>query len=86
MSGDDTIKKIELIQDLAGIAEELGWVIALPTEEDIVPGLVMGTEPFVNEVVSLYYGDNYEIFTKDPTTDGLVEVPPQSNGKKATIH
>ena len=86
MSGDDTIKKIELIQDLAAIADQLGWVIALPTEEDAVPGLIIGTEEFVNEVVKLYYGDAYEIFTKDPTTDGLVEIPPQNNGKKATVH
>lgn len=60
-------KQKELIEDLAEIVNELGWVIGLPSGEGMVPGLVVGTEEFVRDVVEVYYGANYDIFTEDPT-------------------
>lgn len=70
-----TKKQQELIEELASICEELGWVIALPTMEDTIPGLVIGQETFVNDVVSVYYGSDYEVFTKEKMDEGLKEVP-----------
>lgn len=82
-----TKKQQELIEELASICEELGWVIALPTMEDTIPGLVIGQENFVNDVVSVYYGENYEVFTKDPTDAGMKEIPVLPPTKKPwTFH
>lgn len=82
-----TKKQQELIEELASICEELGWVIALPTMEETIPGLVIGQETFVNDVVSVYYGSDYEVFSKDMSDPGMKEVPmlPPTK-KKATFH
>lgn len=82
----DIKRKTELIQELAEICRKLDWVIALPTEQDTVPGLIVGTEEFVAEVVQVYYGPDYEIFTQDPMTDELQEVPQPPIKKGTTVH
>lgn len=49
-----TERQQELIQALAEIVEELGWIIGIPiveSEEDNVSGLIVGTEQFVMDVV-----------------------------------
>ena len=46
-------KQYELIQNLAEIAEELGWNIIIPKNEadaNKVAGLIMGTPEFFEEV------------------------------------
>lgn len=72
----------ELIEQLAVICEELEWNIALPTTDEIVPGLIIGTPVFIRDVVSVVYGDNYDVFTKSEFEDGMTEVIPVLEGKK----
>jgi hypothetical protein len=81
---DDKREQQELIQELAEIVNRLGWVIALPTNVDMVPGLIIGQEDFVKEVVETYYGPNYDVFKEDPTGENaLVELQTK---KKDTVH
>lgn len=50
----DSERQQQLIQALAEIVDELGWVIGIPLEEgsnEKVHGLIIGTEEFVNDVV-----------------------------------
>lgn len=78
----------ELIEQLSNICAELGWVVALPENVDMVPGLIIGDEVFVNEVVQAYYGDAFEVFTRDQMEDNMKEVPKLPHGKKVgpTFH
>jgi len=49
---DSQAKQRDLIQQLADIAAELGWLIAIPPGEDkLVQGLVLGTQDFVVDVL-----------------------------------
>lgn len=85
----------ELITQLAEICEELEWVVGLPKEEGddtMVPGLIIGKEEFVMQVVAAYT-DDYEVYAKDSATDGMHEVPPKQEEipsatpkKKPTFH
>lgn len=80
-------RQMELIDQLAQICEELNWVIALPTQEEPVPGIIMGQEGFVQEVVQSYYGDAYEVLTKEAHEEGMKEIPQLPEGKKkTTVH
>jgi hypothetical protein len=77
---NDEKKQKALIEDLAEIVTELGWVIGLPSGEGMVPGLVVGTEEFVRDVVETYYGPNYDVFTEDPTGEAqLTEIDDEGN-------
>lgn len=46
----------ELLAELLQIINELEWVIAMPNaeEDDEIPGMIIGTSAFVNEVISKY--------------------------------
>lgn len=85
----DQKRQHELIQALTEIANELEWVIALPTSE-MVPGLIIGTEEFVTEVVKVYYGkdpEEYETFGEDPTGESdLIALPTDQTKKLKTYH
>lgn len=85
----DEKRQYELIQQLSEIVAELEWVIGLPTSE-VVPGLIIGTEEFVAEVIQVYYGLNqaeYASFGEDPTGENdLVELPIDPNKKPKTYH
>lgn len=85
----DEKRQSELIQQLAEIVAELEWVIALPTS-DTVPGLIVGNEEFVADVIKVYYGldeGEYATFTEDPTGEtALVETPIDQNKKPKTYH
>lgn len=70
----DEKKQMELIMELSSICEELGWVVAIPSQEEKVPGLIIGTEEFVQEVVEIYYGDDVEIYKKEMNSEGMEEV------------
>jgi hypothetical protein len=51
----DSEKQQKLIQELAEIVEELGWIIGIPTNgetDEKVNGLIIGTEDFVMDVVN----------------------------------
>lgn len=81
-------KQIELIEQLASICEELGWVIALPNQEEKVPGLIMGNEEFVAEVIQAYYGEDVEVFKKSQGAEGMEPMDDFGGPgkKKQTVH
>lgn len=86
---DDPERQKKLIEELSLIVNELGWVIGLPAGVDVVPGLIVGTEEFVKDVVGTYYGPNYDVFKEDPTGENnLIEEPRNESEekKKTTYH
>lgn len=85
----DSEKQKKLIEELSMIVNELGWVIGLPSGVDMVPGLIIGTEEFVQDVVGTYYGPNYDVFKEDPTGENLLveeERNAELEKKKTTYH
>lgn len=76
----DSKKQQSLIEQLTMICEELGWVVGLPSTEDDnekVPGLVVGEESFVIQVVSSY-SDDYEVYSKDMNNEEMHELEGES--------
>jgi hypothetical protein len=57
---DNSSKRYKLIQELADIVNELGWVIAIPPDQ-ITPGLIIGEENYVKDVANAYYGEQFEV-------------------------
>lgn len=52
---DTKQRQYELIEQITEAAEELGWVIAIPQDEEsdeLVQGLIMGTEEFITNIVA----------------------------------
>lgn len=81
---DGTKKSQEqIIEELSNLVEELGWVIGLPDGTDKVPGLIIGEQDFVIDVVKSYYGENFDIYTKDEES-GQTEII--HNPDKKTVH
>lgn len=74
--------QLEIITELAELCKELGWVIALPEQEEMVPGLIIGNQDFVEEVTETLYGPGFSIFSSDEEGN-ITEGPPN---KKSTIH
>lgn len=54
----------EVLTRIAELCAEIGWDIAIPTNEETVPGLIIGTEEFLAEM-----GSNYEEVLKKFRTD-----------------
>lgn len=52
-------KQAKLIRELANIIEELEWVIAIPDNDEVCQGLIIGTPEYVTELV--------EILSPEPT-------------------
>lgn len=75
----DEKEQQELIEQLAQIVEELGWIIGIPKEEEgdnKVQGLIIGTEEFVYGVVDATGQEVESIeFDTDPVT-----------GNKKSVH
>lgn len=87
----DKNREMELIQSLADICEELGWIIAIPSQDELVPGLIIGSEEFVADVIQTVYGDDVEIYKKTPGAEGMEQddnfgKPDDKNKKKNTFH
>lgn len=88
MSKPDRKKQEELIEQLSSICEELGWVIGIPSEEgsdEVVEGLILGTEKFVFAVVDAFKSD-YEVFSKNVADPGMKELPAPQTKKKIIFH
>lgn len=85
----DEKRQYELIEKLTEIVNELGWVIGIPTA-DVVPGLIIGTEDFVREIIQDHYGldeNEYVSLTEDPTGESsMVEIPIDPTKKPKTYH
>lgn len=88
----DSTKQQQLINQLKEICQELGWIMVLPVAEDDTqpaPGLILGTEDFVEIVMDVLDGageDNYEAFSTQG--DEVVERPELSSKqkKRSTFH
>lgn len=92
MPSDKMARQMELITELAGICEELGWIVAVPASSDpndeMVPGLVIGTKQFVSEIASVFsdgsnIDDTWETYEKGEEAP-LDDQPAMK--KKNTIH
>lgn len=79
--------QFELIQQLSDICAELGWEIAIPTQDEVIPGLVVGNPEFIDDIAPLIAeqlgSETYEVFSDNPNADGLMEVKDFSRGKKS---
>ena len=89
---DEQKRQEQLIIQLAEICEELNWVVGIPADDSgtMVPGLIIGTEAFLGQVVEVAFKD-YEVYSHDAGTDGMVELPVGEsneplNKKKPTFH
>lgn len=64
---------LELIDDLAGILVELGWVAAIPMDNDLVEGMprgiICGEPQFAADVAKAYWGDQVDIV--DPNASDI---------------
>jgi len=88
MSRDDQRKQQELIEQLSSICEELGWVIGIPSEEgseEVVEGLIIGTEKFVYAVVDAFKAE-YEVYSKNIGDDEMTQLPAPQSKKKIIFH
>lgn len=78
--------QFELIQQLADICAELGWEIAIPTQDEIIPGLIVGNPQFIDDVAPVITemsgADTYEVFSDNPHSEGLIEITEIVKGKK----
>lgn len=54
-------RQAEIFAIMGELAEELGWVIGVPIEDETVPGLIMGTEEFVTSFINQ---EDIEIYEK----------------------
>lgn len=79
-------KQVELIRQLADIIAELEWVIAVPADEEICSGLIVGTPEYVAEVVEAYYGEvqqvDADIFAPNTETGDVIPDVDPSKDKK----
>lgn len=75
---DDTYKRMQLIQSLAEIVDELGWVIAIPPDQ-ITPGLIVGEEKYVKAVSSAYYGTQFEVINPNENAEEIELTEDQYN-------
>lgn len=78
----DKKDQLDLIARLAEICQQLDWVIGLPDDEETLPGLIIGQEAFVSDVIRLYYGKSYEIYTQPLEDSSLKEIEPSDLSKK----
>ncbi len=79
----DKKRQYELIQALSEIVNELGWVIGMPSGDEIVDGLIIGEQHFVEDVVTEYYGPNFGLLEENVVDGEMVEIEPK---KKTTLH
>lgn len=98
MSSDDkSYKQMLLIQEMADIATQLGWIVGIPaspnSDEKMVPGLIIGTKQFVADIASVFSGgenidDMMESYDKEGEVSLKEEAPPQlpNTVKKTTLH
>lgn len=71
-------QKVDLILQIADACEKLNWVIGLATDEhsEKVPGLILGTQEFVSDVMNRYEPNNVELYSTSKTTAEIIEHEP----------
>lgn len=82
----DSKTQIELINQLAEICEKLGWAIGVPADDDteMVSGLIVGTEEFINSVIQYMDAETVEVFSKEEGSESFTE--PAVIDKKKIMH
>jgi hypothetical protein len=63
----DSQKKVRLVQEIARICDELGWIIGIPTGEGAVHGLIIGTEDFIRQTAVINEDERYDVFSNKIT-------------------
>lgn len=75
-------RQADVVMQIAELAAELDWCIALPDRESPVAGLIMGTEDYLKENGTLIYGPAFIIFSQDPMTGTMTETANEDDGSK----
>ncbi len=75
---------MEIIMEISELAQMVGWHIAVPLDNQDpdngkVPGLVMGNEEFIAEMMQNY---QYELYSMEENETGTLEDPE----RKGTLH
>ena len=86
-------KLVALIQELAAVAEEAGWVIAIPPDDGSgqVPGLFIGMDAWVTDIAKILYPNHMSDVEAYSYEGNEVQVDeeiilPNPNNKKSTLH
>lgn len=82
MSRDEREKQADIVMQIAELAAELDWVIALPDAESAVSGLIMGNLDWVKDQGAILYGPEFVIFEQDPMTGEMTDSPAGEGGNK----
>lgn len=82
MSKDDKERQADIVMQIAELAAELDWCIALPDMETAVSGMIMGTTDWVKENGTILYGPEFVIFEQDPMTGEMTDSPAGEGGNK----
>lgn len=79
---DERERQADIVMQIAELAAELDWNIALPDMDTPVSGLIMGTNEWVREQGTIIYGPEFVIFTEDPLTGTMTDFPAGDGGNK----
>jgi len=79
---DERDREVEVVMQIAELAAELGWVIALPDMDNTTDGLIMGTQEWIRCNGPNIYGPEFVIFEQDPMTGTLTDSPAGDGGNK----
>lgn len=79
---DDRDREVDIVMQIAELAAELGWVIALPDMDNTTDGLIMGTTGWIKENGPNIYGPEFVIFEQDPMTGELTDSAAGDGGNK----
>lgn len=79
---EDREKQADVVMQIAELAAELGWSIALPDAESAVSGMIMGTNEWIKENGTQIYGPEFVIFEQDPMTGEMTDSPAGEGGNK----
>lgn len=79
---DERERQADIVMQIAELAAELDWCIALPDMDTPVSGLIMGTTEWIKENGTMLYGPEFVIFTEDPLTGNMSESAAGDGGNK----
>lgn len=80
-SEEDKDRQADVVMQIAELAAELGWSIALPDADLAVGGLIMGDKEWLAENARELYGPSYVVFEQDAMGE-IQEHPSDDDGNK----
>lgn len=77
-------KQAKLIQQLTEIVIELEWVIAIPDNDQICQGIIVGTPEYVSEIVDIVAPNTTDII--DPSSKSGDKIPDKDPSEDENYH